>query len=117
MEGALRPASSDGLIPGGDIALPHDSESSNNLSLSDRGLLIRLTERVAGLSQRIDGMKTDFSQILTEHKQRQGDTERDVEKRMRTLENFRWWFVGAIFGAGALSGGIAALVTKLLSPH
>jgi len=90
-------------------------DSNGGLNLSDRGLLIRLTERVSGLSHKIDDIKGDFHQALSEHKKDQEKTETDMENRVRLLERFRWWFIGAVFGAGALSGGVAALVTKLLN--
>jgi hypothetical protein len=82
----------------------HDSE---RLSRTDRELLLSLREQLKYLNRSFtDGiaeLKKDLADLF---KAPEGPMW-DHEQRLRRLENFRWWILGAI----AASAGLAGLIS------
>ena len=61
---------------------------------TDHDLLIRLDEKVGTLIQKVDGLTDDH------------------EKRIKALENWRWYAAGLGTAAGAIAGFIATRFVK-----
>lgn len=73
--------------------------SSERFEYTERDLLIRLSEQVKNLT---DETRRSAAGIASDV--------RDHEARLRILENFRWYLVGAGCLAGFLAGSLVALV-------
>jgi hypothetical protein len=67
---------------------------------SDHDLLLALRGDVKHLQRSVDAL------IIAA-----GEDHKDHESRIRTLEKFRWYVVGAIVGSAGLSAALAAAVT------
>ena len=64
-------------------------------------------ERLIGTSVRLDGLKEDFAELkqLIALGAVSSATKVDkLEERIRTLEQFRWWIVGAAPASGSTAG-------------
>jgi hypothetical protein len=87
-----------------------DEQNSDRLSRTDRELLLSLREQIKYLTksvaESIADLKTDLTNLF---KAPEGPVW-DHEQRIRRLENFRWWILGAI----AAAAGLSSLITKLL---
>lgn len=80
------------------VAYPLD-RSSERFEYTERDLLIRLTEQVKALTDETRRSTAGISQDIRDH-----------EARLRILENFRWYLVGASAGAGFLGAIIARAI-------
>ena len=79
-------------------------DSEPQFRMSDREVLLILRRDVKYIRKDIDEVLSKVAasapiKIAEEH-----------EKRIRVLENFRWWLVGGV----AASGGIGAFVARLI---
>jgi hypothetical protein len=81
--------------------LSRDDESEHRFAYTDRELLILVRRDLKYVREDIDEMSKKIDQ-----KAAMVDID-DHEKRLRTLENFRWWILGG-GAAAAFLGGMAA---------
>ena len=72
---------------------------SDRWDASDRDQLVKLRVELRYLSGAIQKLEDHVKDVVT-----------DIDKRVRILENFRWWMVGAMIGSGVIS----AVLNKLL---
>jgi hypothetical protein len=80
-----------------------DNIYTDHFMPSDRRELIQTGERLAGL-------KEDFAELkraIERGAEHSGARYDGVEARLRALENFRWWIVGAAAASGATAGFIS----------
>ena len=74
-------------------------DSDFEFSRTDREILIGMRKDLKYVREGIDKDTARHARVLDDH-----------EKRIRMLENFRWWLVGAIVASGALGAGIEKLI-------
>jgi hypothetical protein len=79
------------------MSAPHNE--SAGLNRTDRELILGLRQDVRYIRQELDELSKAPTGALKDH-----------EKRLRILENFRWWILGAVAGSAFLS----SLMTRLL---
>ena len=70
---------------------------------TDRELLLELRRDVRHMKEMLDRELT-LQYSRTE----------DHETRIRVLENYRWWLMGAIVGSAGLSAILAAVITRAI---
>lgn len=74
-------------------------EESERLSRTDREILVELRRDVRYMREKMDNQHEDSKEQLRDH-----------EARLRTLEHFRWWFLGGVVA----SGGLASVIARIL---
>lgn len=82
------------------------SESGDRFQYTERDLLIRLSEQVKNLT---DETRRSSAGIAADV--------RDHEARLRIIENFRWWVLGAAGCAAFVSGLFGAYIGRLFPVH
>ena len=86
-----------------------DEHDSERLSRTDRELLLSLREQIKYLNKSVNEaiaeLKTDIAKFIEGPR----SPVWDHEQRLRRLENFRWWILGAI----AAAAGLASLIERL----
>ena len=75
---------------------------SDRWDTSDRDQLVKLRVELRYLSGAIQKLEDHVKDVVT-----------DIDKRVRILENFRWWMVGAMIGSGVISALLNKLLEKL----
>lgn len=73
-------------------------------------------ERLITTSVDLRNLAREFGELKRSIDSRERDSEADdkaIDERIRALENFRWWILGASAGCGALFG---LLGSKFLHP-
>lgn len=75
------------------------SHESDRWDASERDQVVKLRVEVRYLSGAIQKLENHVKDVVA-----------DIDKRVRILENFRWWMVGAMIGSGVIS----AVLNKLL---
>ena len=86
-----------------------DEHDSERLSRTDRELLLSLREQIKYLSKIVNESISELKADITKFIEGPRSPVWDHEQRIRRLENFRWWILGAI---GAASG-LASLISHL----
>lgn len=79
-----------------------DHESARGFESHDRDQVVKLRIEVRYLSGAIQKLEDHVKEVVRDHNQ-----------RIRVLENFRWWIIGAMFASGALSALLSKLMEKL----
>ena len=88
--------------------MAHESDELN-FGSTDRAQIVKLRVEVrylSGAMQKLEDHVHDLFKGVT-------DNFKEQEKRVRTLENFRWWMVGAMIGSGVISAVVNKLLEKL----
>lgn len=75
---------------------------SERYESSERDQIIKLRVEVRYLSGAVQKLEGHVEKVVT-----------DIDKRVRILENFRWWMVGAMIGSGVISALLNKLLEKL----
>jgi hypothetical protein len=85
-----------------------DDTGSDKIRLTERDLLIQIREALRYVKAEVLGHQSqiDKTNIRVDGKASLKTTD-DHEGRIRVLENFRWWILGAIGAAGFFGGWIA----------
>ena len=83
-----------------------DEHDSERLSRTDRELLLSLREQIKFLRTSVSEAITDLKADLTNLFKAPEGPVWDHEQRIRRLENFRWWILGAIGAAAGLASVI-----------
>lgn len=73
--------------------------SDYGLARNDRELLIGMKADLKYIRKKVEENERDMEAVIKDH-----------EDRIRLLEHFRWWIVGAV----AASAGLAALIERIL---
>jgi hypothetical protein len=81
-------------------------DASDIVPKSDREILLELRRDVKN-------MNVALNRELASQTKRSDD----FESRLRALERFRWWLMGAIVGSAGLSAALAAAVTHVVETH
>jgi hypothetical protein len=81
---------------------------SDNLRRTDRELLVTLRAEMKFMRETVREIDIHLKEDLKNTK----DDIVDHEKRIRVLENFRWWIIGASAGAGFIGNLVGKLVFK-----
>ena len=81
-------------------------QPSDFVPLSDREILVGLRKDVRHLTDTLD------RELKFQNKRAD-----DFETRIRTLEKFRWYLMGAVIGSAGISAALAAAVTHAVSQH
>ena len=76
------------------------AEHTDHFTPADRREIIETGVNLKNLVNQFEELKKTLSTRETEAKE---DSER-MDERVRALENFRWWILGASAGCGALFG-------------
>lgn len=84
-----------------------DEHDSERLNRTDRELLLSLREQIKYLSKNVNGSILELKADITKFIEGPRSPVWDHEQRIRQLENFRWWILGAI----ASSAGLAGLIS------
>ena len=91
-----------------DMSLDNDSEELN-FGNSDRAQVVKLRVELRYLSGAVQKLENHVKEALV-------GQEAKIEKqdtRIRILENFRWWMVGAMIGSGVITAFLNKLLEKL----
>jgi hypothetical protein len=83
-------------------SVPVSRDDDSDFGKPDRDQVTRLRVDVRYLSGAIQKLEDHVKDIVTKH-----------DERIRKLEDFRWWIVGALFGSGALYAIVSKLMEKL----
>ena len=85
-----------------------DDVGSDRIRLTDRDLLIQIREALRYVKADMAGQQAQIKEtnVRIDGKASVKTTD-DHEGRIRILENFRWWILGAIGAAGFLGGLLA----------
>jgi hypothetical protein len=82
------------------------SDAGSSFARTDREILVEVRRDLRYVKEKVDKLdehKADRLAVPTK-------TVDDHEKRIRVLENFRWWILGAVFSAA----GLASAATRLI---
>jgi len=90
------------------MAHEHESEELN-FGSSDRAQVIKLRVELRYLSGAIQKLENHVKEALVGQEQKFSAQ----EQRIRVLENFRWWMVGAMIGSGVITAFLNKLLEKL----
>lgn len=74
---------------------------SDRFVLTERDLLIQVKTELSNLSKTFQENNSNKQEELKDH-----------EARIRILENFRWWIIGASAGAGFLGNMLGKIIFK-----
>lgn len=85
-----------------------DQQTQSGFTQHDHDLLIELRTQQVGLRDDLRELKISLAE--TARLRREDDGEMDG--RVRALENFRWWVLGAAAAAGTLGG----IISRILRP-
>lgn len=77
--------------------MPEGSE--HGLARTDREILIGMKADVRYIRQQVERNELDMRAVIKDH-----------EARIRLLEQYRWWIIGAV----AASAGIATFIERLI---
>lgn len=99
--------------------MPDQDQFADHFTSSDRKLLIEnsvltgLTrQEVAGLKSevttRVETIRTETLGIIERQRQEDRQADGKLEGRVRTLENFRWWLLGAVAFASPLLSALTS---------
>jgi hypothetical protein len=81
--------------------MAHDSDELN-FGSNDRAQVVKLRVEIRYLSGAIQKLEDHVHEAF-----------REQDKRIRILENFRWWMVGAMIGSGVISAVLNKVLSKL----
>ena len=88
--------------------MAHDSDELN-FGSSDRAQVVKLRVELRYLSGAIQKLENHVKEALVAQEAKFVEQ----EKRIRILENFRWWMVGAMIGSGIISALMQKILEKL----
>jgi hypothetical protein len=86
------------------------SDSGHGFARTEREILVELRQDMKYVKKSIEAItenKVDRYEIM-----RQTEQVKDHESRLRMLENFRWWILGAMAGSAALSSAATKLIFR-----
>ena len=101
-------------------------DDKRDKNLSDHDLLLRLDERFDSFQQSVNMMFNEMmrkhDEVLNALKDKVGlsamievhDILEKVDKRLTTLETWRWWLTGAFAVAGVIGGIVGNYIIKLI---
>jgi DNA anti-recombination protein RmuC len=75
---------------------------------TDRELLLSVKQDLRYLKSEVQDSKTEIRSEIQAMVKDQKEMASDHERRIRDLERFHWWVIGAVAGSSALTG----LITK-----
>jgi hypothetical protein len=78
-------------------------DDSDKLNRTDRELMLSLREQMKWLTRAVAELKEDLTKFIEGPR----SPVWDHEQRLRRLENFRWWILGAIAASAGLAGFIS----------
>jgi hypothetical protein len=91
--------------------MAHEDHDSEELKFGNVGWaqVIKLRVELRYLSSAIQKLENHVKEALVAQEVKFGEQ----EKRIRILENFRWWMVGAMIGSGIITAVLQKLMEKL----
>ncbi len=84
------------------------SDESDRFARTDREILVQLRQDVKYIRETLKAISEN--KVDRVEATRRDEQIKDHESRLRMLENFRWWILGAMAG----SAGLASAATKLI---
>lgn len=82
-----------------------DQPHNDSFTPEDRKALTQIAVHMDYVRESIEAMKTDSATANTKNELRH----EKLEGRIRALENFRWWILGAAVASGATAGLVVRL--------